>query len=132
MKTRNIKIETVIKNARPGQVYEILMDSKKHADLTGSPADISRDAGGGFNIYDGYITGKNIELVQDKKIVQEWRAEEDCWPQEHFSILSITLEKASGGTKLVLEQEKVPQECADDIEKGWHDFYLNPLKNTIE
>ena len=132
MKTKTIKLEVTIKNSTPKQIYEIFMDSKKHADLISSGAEISREAGGKFNIYDGYITGKNIKLIENKKIVQEWRGEEECWPQEHFSILTITLEKVSGGTKLILNQEKVPTECADNFEKGWHDFYFNPLKNIFE
>jgi activator of HSP90 ATPase len=132
METKKIKIEEVVKNSTPGQIYEIFMDSKKHADLISSSAEISRKIGGKFNIYDDYITGKNIELIENKKIVQEWRGEEECWPKEHFSILTITLEKVTGGTKIILDQEKVPAKCAKDIEKGWHDFYINPLKNIFE
>jgi activator of HSP90 ATPase len=132
METKTIKLEVTIKNAIPEQIYEIFMDSRKHADLISSSAEIKREAGGKFNIYDDYITGRNIELVENEKIVQEWRGEEECWPKNHFSILTITLEKVYGGTKLMLNQEKVPAECADYFEKGWHDFYFNPLKNIFE
>ena len=132
METKTIKLEVTIKNATPEQIYEIFMDSKKHADLISSGAEISREIGGKFNIYDDYITGRNLELVENEKIVQEWRGEEECWPKNHFSILTITLEKVSGGTKLILNQEKVPAECVDNFEKGWYDFYFNPLKNIFE
>ncbi len=132
METKTIKLEVTIKNATPEQIYEIFMDSGKHADLISSSAKIKREVGGKFNIYDDYITGRNIELVKNEKIVQEWRGEEECWPKNHFSILTIILEKVSGGTKLILNQEKVPAECVDNFEKGWHDFYFNPLKNIFE
>ena len=49
------------------------MDLEKHAAFTGGKAEISREAGGGINAYDGYIAGKNVELVPDQKIVQDWR-----------------------------------------------------------
>ena len=66
--------QTVIFKASPHAVYEALMDSKKHAIFSGSAAKISRAIGGEYSAYDGYITGKNIELVPDQKIVQSWRA----------------------------------------------------------
>ena len=132
METKTIKLEIVIKNSTPEQLYEIFMDSKKHADLVSSSAVISRKVGGKFTVYDDYITGENIELAENKKIVQKWRGEEECWPKEHFSILTIEFEKVKEGTKLKLNQEKVPSKCADSFEKGWHDFYFNPLKNIFE
>ena len=53
-------------------VYEALMDSKKHAEFTKGPAEISTEVGGAFSVHGEYITGENLELEQDKKIVQKW------------------------------------------------------------
>ncbi len=131
MKTKTIK-QTVVIDASPHDIFETLLDSSKHAALADSSAVIDRSVGGSFNIYDGYITGTNLELEQDTKIVQLWRAEEDCWPKEHFSRLRIILEKTDGGTKLEFTQEDVPEECYDDIYKGWYDFYWNPLKEMLK
>lgn len=82
MKTKTINQEILIKNAEPHQIYEIIMDSVKHADLISSTAEISREIEGKFSVYDGYITGKNIELVPDKKIVQQCRFKksDNNWP----------------------------------------------------
>ena len=66
--------QTVTFKATPHAVYEALMDSEKHAAFTGGKAAISRVVGGSILAYDDYITGKNIELVPDRKIVQDWRA----------------------------------------------------------
>ena len=98
IKTRTIE-QTVVVNASPHEIYEILMDSEKHSKLVGSKCDISRQVGGKFSIYDGYIDGINIELVQDKKIVQDWRGEEECY---------------------------------EDFDQGWYDYYWNPLKEMLE
>ena len=66
--------QTVTFKASPHDVYEALMDSKKHAAFTGGKASISRLVGGAIMAYDDYIAGKNVELVPDRKIVQDWRA----------------------------------------------------------
>lgn len=76
VKTRTIK-QTIIINGTPHQVFEILMDSEKHSELTGSNANINRKAGGSFEVWGGYIEGNNIEIMPDKKIVQDWRGEEE-------------------------------------------------------
>ena len=82
------------------------------------------------------MTGENVELVKGKKIVQKWRAND--WPEGHFSDLTITFEpedegrrpgRASGpeGTRLTLVQKNVPDEKADDIDEGWHEYYWKPM-----
>lgn len=132
MKTSNINQTVIITGATPHDIYEILMDEKKHAKLVNSSASIDRTEGGKFEIYDGYIEGTNIELVRDKKIVQYWRGEEECWPREHFSKLTIELEKEKDSTRITLYQEGVPQECVDDFDNGWYEFYWNPLQELFK
>ena len=45
MKTKTLQ-QTVTFKASPRQVYNMLMDSKKHQSLSGQPAKISRKVGG--------------------------------------------------------------------------------------
>ncbi|MHB1252599.1 MAG: SRPBCC domain-containing protein [Candidatus Humimicrobiaceae bacterium] len=131
MNTKTINQTVLIKNASPHEIYEIFMDSKKHAKLVNSSAVINRNIGGKFQIYDGYISGKNIKLEQDKKIVQNWRGEEDLRPKEHYSKLSIILDKDDSGTKITSIQEEVPDKYYDNFYKGWYDFYWTPLQKMF-
>jgi uncharacterized protein YndB with AHSA1/START domain len=71
MKTRTLRQFATLK-ASPHIVYELLMDSRKHSKFTGAKAVISRKIGEKFKAYDEYISGVNLELVPDKKIVQSW------------------------------------------------------------
>lgn len=127
MNTKTINQEVII-GASPHEVYEVLMNSEKHGGLVNSNADIRPEAGRSFKIYDGYIEGKNIELIRDKKIVQDWRGDEECWPKNHYSRITIILEKADKGTRLVFTQEKMPEECYDNFYDGWIDNYWKPLQ----
>ena len=132
MNTKTISQTVIIAGASPHELYEIFMDEKKHAKLINSIAKISREIGGKFEIYDEYIDGANIELEQDKKIVQSWRGEEDYWPEGHYSKLTINFEKDKGGTRVTLLQEDVPEECAESFDKGWQDFYWNPMQELFK
>ncbi len=118
--------------APPHEVYEILMDSKKHSKLTGAEAEISREVGGSFSVYDGWATGTNVELKPDSKIVQSWRADIECWPENHLSEITITLKKSGDGTKLGFVQSGVPDECYEELKQGWTDFYWEPLRRMFE
>ena len=73
METKTIRQSVAIR-ASTHDVYEALMDSRKHAQFTGDKASISRKVGGKFSVFDGYSEGTNLELIQDTKIVQTWRA----------------------------------------------------------
>lgn len=131
MNTKTINQEVKI-SASPKEVYEVLMDPDKHSALVNASAEISPKVGGEFKIYDGYIEGKNIELIRDKKIVQDWRGEEDCWPQNHYSRITILLEEISEGTRLVFTQEEMPEECYDNFYDGWFDNYWKPLQDIFK
>ena len=129
LKTKTIKQSVNIK-ATPHEVYEILMDSKKHSQLTGAKASISRKVGGKFEVYDSYAFGKNVELVSDKKIVQSWSTTD--WPAGVFSTATFLLTPTKTGTKLTFTQIGVPIENAKDIAEGWQDYYWKPLKEMLE
>lgn len=123
--------KTVTFKATSHEVYEALMDSRKHAQFTGAKASISRKAGGIFAAYDGGIHGKNLELVPDTRIVQSWRCGADGWPQDHYSRLTITLKEAKDGTRLSLLQTGVPEEAFDICNDGWRRAYWERMKATF-
>ena len=129
MKTQKIK-QVIIFKANAHNVFEALIDSKKHSEFTGGVAKISRKIDGKISAYDGYIEGKNIEVVKEKRIGQEWRAVD--WPENHFSRAIFSLEKIKGGTKLTFTQTGVPEKFAKAIIEGWHEHYWEPMKKMLE
>jgi activator of HSP90 ATPase len=129
METKTIK-QSVTFKATLHEVYEALMDAKKHAAFTGGKATISRKEGGKFSVFDGYAEGVNLELEPDKKIVQTWRAED--WPEGHYSKATFVFTAAAGGTRLTFTQTDVPEEFSDEIAQGWKDYYWEPMKKLLE
>jgi activator of HSP90 ATPase len=127
--SKNIR-QTVTFKATPHAVYEILMDSKKHAQFTGGEAKISRKAGGRFTIYGGEIAGENLELVPDQKIVQSWRYAD--WPEGVYSKATFALEAVEKGTRLIFSQSGVPDDKYEDIKQGWKDYYWEPMKAMLD
>jgi len=122
--------QTITFKASPHDVYEALMDSKKHAAFTGGKASISRKVGGKYSAYDNYITGKNLELVPDKKIVQSWRAVD--WAEGVFSTITFKLTPIPEGTRLDFTHEDVPEGAEAEFTQGWIDNYWEPMKVYLE
>ncbi len=113
----------------PRQIFELWLDSAKHAALTGGEAHIVPQVGGKFTVFDGWATGTTIELVPNKKIVQTWRA--DDWPAGVESTITLTLLPAPGGTKLLFRHDGVPPQFAKSVAQGWQDYYWQPLKKLL-
>ena len=127
MRTRTIR-QSVTFKASPREVYEVLMDSRKHSKFTGDKAIISRRVGGKFTVGE-YIQGVNLELVPNEKIVQSWRGSD--WPEGHFSRAIFSLRAEGSGTRLTLTQTGVPEENHEEIRQGWHDYYWKPMKDML-
>jgi len=127
MKTKSIK-QTVTFNASPEEIFNLLMDEKKHTAFTGSKATLSRLPKGSFTVFDGYCRGYNIELVKNKKIVQAWHFAEDGWPDDHFSICNFELLKVGDKTKLRFLQTEVPEHKVEILKDGWRKFYWDAIK----
>jgi activator of HSP90 ATPase len=106
------------------------MDSHIHSEFTGSPAVISNRETGKFTAYDGWIEGKNLKLIPNKKIVQQWRGAD--WPKGHYSIVEYEFFPIQNGTKLVFSQKDVPAQFYSDISKGWREHYWEKLKAMLE
>ena len=129
MKTKTIRQVVAIK-AKARDIYETLMDSKKHSKMTGGKAKISRKIGGKISAYDDYIEGVNLELIPNKKIIQAWRGSD--WTAGHYSKAIFTLSPIRGGTRLTFTQSGVPSDQYDSIKQGWIYFYWKPMKVLLE
>ena len=116
--------------ASPEKVYAVLTNGREFGQFTGAPAEIAAVEGGAFSFFGGQITGRNIELADDKCIVQAWRV--GAWPSGVYSIVRIVLEKEGDGTKLTLDQSGFPENATEHLEGGWHKMYWEPLRSHLD
>jgi uncharacterized protein YndB with AHSA1/START domain len=112
--------------ATPQQVYDAWLSSEGHSGMTGAGAHTSARVGAAFDAWDGYIEGRNVELVPGKKIVQSWRTTE-FKRSEPDSRIEVTLEAVRGGTRVTLRHTNVP-DGGEHYEPGWRESYFEPMK----
>lgn len=113
----------------PHRVFEILLDSKQFAAVTGMAAQIDRKPGGAFTTFGGMIEGRNVELISGQRIVQAWRP--TSWDQGVYSIVHFELKAGGAGTTLVLDHTGFPEGEFDHLDPGWYARYWNPLKKFL-
>jgi activator of HSP90 ATPase len=131
METKTIK-QSITFDTNPLEVYQLIMDQKKHAAFSGGKVVMSSKINGKFDVFDGYIHGYNKELKEGEKIVQAWHFAEDGWPDGHFSLCTFIFETVKGKTKLTFEQSGVPEHKVDELTSGWKQFYWNPMKAWLK
>jgi len=128
--TKTIIQDVVFKNARASDIYDLYVDAKKHTQSTGAPAKISAKVGSSFSAHDGFITGKNLQLVKDRLIIQSWRGKD--WKKDDAdSTFIISLEQKGKDTLLHAVHANIPDNQVKGISKGWKDFYWDPWKKFL-
>jgi activator of HSP90 ATPase len=120
-----VLIETF--NCKPAALYKVWLSSELHSEMIGSESEIDPEINGSFKIWDDYISGKTIELIPDKKIVQLWRTTEFS-EEDQDSLLEIDLEEVDGKTKMTLKHSQIPDGQARDYKQGWTEYYFDQMK----
>jgi activator of HSP90 ATPase len=128
MRTKTLQ-QTVTFKASPLEVYEMIMDSKKHQSLSGEKASISKKVGGKFTAWGSHLSGINLALKPGRKIVQAWRAT-GWWP-DHYSIAIFDINKVKGGAKLKFTQIGIPPNRYSGHYRGWIETYWTPMKEVF-
>ena len=122
--------QEVMINASPAAVYRVLTSSNDFAKMTGGrAASIAKDAGGELSMFGGDISGRIVELVPGKRVVQAWRSQ--AWPEGIYSIVRFELMPEGKGTKLVFDQAGYPDGAETMLEGGWHQMYWQPMNAML-
>ncbi len=118
-------VKTTI-NAPAKSIYNAWLSSEGHAAMTGGAANITDQPGDEFTAWDGYISGKNLELTPHSRILQSWRTTE-FQDHEEDSVLEIILKETNDQTELTLIHTNLPAH-GEQYKKGWNDHYFQPMK----
>jgi len=114
--------------AEPEEVFYALINPFTIELWSGYPAIMNAEAGTEFSLWEGDITGKNLEVEENKKIVQEWFFGD----QAEKSIVTIKLFTDKKGTQVEVVHQNIPDEDYDNIVEGWNEYYMGAIKAFFE
>lgn len=115
-------------NSSSEKVWQALTDPKNIDRWGAGPAKMSEELGFEFSLWGGDVYGKNIEVIPGKKLVQEWFGGK--WDKP--SIVTFKLTSKADETVIDFTQTDVPDAEFSDIEQGWEDYYMGPIKDFLE
>jgi uncharacterized protein YndB with AHSA1/START domain len=120
--------QTYEMNASPEEVFEALVNPDLVQQWSGDEAKMTAEVGGKFSLWGGQMFGTNLEVVKNKKLVQEW-----CYDQwENPSKVTITIKIKNKKTIVELIHEDVPEKSFSSISDGWRSIYLGAIQEMFE
>ena len=115
-------------NATPEEVFDALVNPEIIQDWSGDEAKMSDEVGAKFSLWGGQMFGTNLEVIKNKKLVQEW-----CYDQwENPSKVTFTIKVIEKKTIVELLHEDVPEKSVTSITEGWDIYYLGAIKEMFE
>ena len=137
----SIHMEPVFKASRK-RVYDALTEAKQFQKITmlseavssgavhgTKPAEFKAEPGGAFSLFDGFIIGRNLELIPNERLIQAWRVA--YWPEGAWSITKFVLVEQGPDTKLVFDHTAFPKGDADHLLGGWKGNYFEPMAKFL-
>jgi activator of HSP90 ATPase len=112
-------------NAEASEVYSAITNPYTIELWSGYPAEMSTEPGSEFSLWEGDITGRNIEFIPDHKVIQEWYFGD----QAEKSIVTITIKPVKDESDVTVEQTNIPDDEFDNIAEGWREFYIGAIIN---
>lgn len=115
-------------NASAEEVFEALVNPDLIQDWSGDEAKMNGEVGGKFSLWGGQMFGTNLEVVKNKKLVQEW-----CYDQwEKPSKVTFTIKGKGKKTIIELVHEDVPEKSVNSIADGWEAYYLGAIREMFD
>ncbi len=114
--------------AEPEEVFYALTNPFTIELWSGYPATMDAEVGTEFSLWEGDITGKNIEIIPNKKIVQEWYFGDIT----EKSIATIKIFEDKKGSQVEVIHENIPDQDFDNIVDGWKEHYMGAIKEFFE
>jgi len=117
--------------ARPEELFDMYLDPKSHAAITGAPVSIGQRAGAAFRAFNGMLTGTILQVVPKRLIVQSWRAE--GWKDSDIdSTLILTFYPEKRGTRIELVHVNVADKDFCGVSEGWGTYYWTPWREFLK
>ncbi len=115
------------------QLYLTFTDPQRLAAFTRAPPRVFEGAEPGcrFELFDGNVSGKYVELEAPTHIVQTWRLKQ--WPENHYSELRIDFDQndVDGVTVMRVKWFGVPAGQEEVTKRNWKEYYVRSIKLTF-
>lgn len=109
-------------------VWHALTSKKLIEQWSQAPAKMSSKEGSEFSLWGGDIYGTNTKVVKNHLLEQDWFANDWATPSK----VAISLSDTPDGALVEVSHTDLPAAEVKEFEKGWQEFYFDPLATLVE
>ena len=114
--------------AEPEEIFLALTNSFTIGLWSDMEAKMDANEGTEFELWDGDICGKNLKVIPNKELTQEWYFDD----LEEPSIATIKLHPYKSGTNVEVKHLNIPDDAFENINEGWREYYIGAIKRFFE
>ena len=123
--------QSIVLPAPAKQLYSMYLNSRRHAAITGHKVVIGARPGAKFRAFNGALSGRMLQTVPGRLIVQAWRSTAfHKGDADSTLILRFTPKGRSGRIDLV--HVNVPDHYYHGVNKGWKQYYWRPWRKYLK
>lgn len=110
------------------KVFEALVNEEIIQHWSGDEVKMSAEVGAKFSLWGGQMYGTNLEIVPNKKLVQEWFYDQWDLPSK----VTFLLNGSGDVTFVELLHEEVPEKSLKSITESWSFYYLGAIQEMFK
>jgi activator of HSP90 ATPase len=122
--------QSVVLPASARELYAMYLNPRTHAAITGHKVAIGARPGARFRAFDGALTGRILQTVPGRLIVQAWRSKAfHKGDADSTLVLRFTASGKKG--RIDLMHVNVPDHDYRGVNAGWKQYYWKPWRKFL-
>lgn len=122
--------QSVVLRASARELYAMYLNPRTHAAITGHEVEIGARPGARFRAFDGALTGRILQTVPGRLIVQAWRSR-PFHKDDLDSTLVLRFTPCGEKGRIDLTHVNVPDHDYKGVNNGWKQYYWNPWRKFL-
>jgi uncharacterized protein YndB with AHSA1/START domain len=115
----------------PQRLYRMYLNPTLHSAFTGAPVKIAARAGASFRAFGGALSGRILQLVPNRLIVQSWRSSQ-FGKRDLDSTLILAFLPHKDATRIELTHVNVADSDFAGVSEGWSKYYWIPWREYLK
>ena len=112
------------------ELYAMYLNPRTHAAITGHKVQIGARPGARFRAFDGALTGRILQTVPGRLIVQAWRSR-PFHKADIDSTLVLRFTPRGKNGRIDLMHVNVPDHDYRGVNNGWKQYYWKPWRKYL-
>jgi activator of HSP90 ATPase len=129
MRMKVIK-QSVVLPAPAKKLYAMYLNARQHAAITGSAVQIGARPGSKFRAFGGALSGRILQTVPGKLIVQAWRSTAFHKGDGDSTLILRFVPQGRSG-RIELTHVNVPAHDYRGVNTGWPAYYWGPWRKLL-